>query len=179
MSADTPPDQPKASGLQAAPLMVGPLVGRSDCVGALRAGLLAMADDLQSRHLLWRDQDFQHWPLDESAVLDALARWLRLPGRNITLLGADFEGMARQHPRFLPWRRMRAHAIHVRQPADVQGADLGGLLLGPTRAVQWLDKLHWRGRIVDKRADLADLHQKCDALLQQSEAAWPVTTLGL
>ncbi len=179
MSAEPDPAAPLPASPQADPLQAGPLLGRGACIDALRAGLLAMADDPSGRQLLWRDHDFELWPLDEPEVLDALGRWLRLPGRSITLLAADFDTLARQKARFATWRRPRSHLVHAFRPAQWQAADLGGLLLGSARAVQLLDRLHWRGRIVDEPATLVDFHQQCDALMQRSEAAWPATTLGL
>lgn len=168
------PASPQAGQAQA-----GPLRGRGACIDALRACLLAMADDSLGRQMLWRDTDFELWPLGEPEVLDALGRWLRLPGRSIILLGSDFETLARQQPRFAAWRRPRTHAVHAYRPAETKAEDMGGLLLGSARAVQLLDRLHWRGRIVVEPAALADFQQQCDALMQRSEAAWPASTLGL
>ncbi len=39
-----------------------------------------------ARRLLCTDPDFQHWPLDDRALLDELGRWLRLPQRRLVML---------------------------------------------------------------------------------------------
>ena len=179
-----PPGHPAddlARGPTPATAVVAPglLLGRGAFVAALRQALLAMATDTQTRQLLWRDTHFGHWPLDEPAVLDSLAIWLRLPGRSITLLAADFEALARQHPRFAQWRRWRVHAVHARQPEEPHAHDLASLLLAPRHALLLQDCEHWRARVVTQTAELAALEQQCDALLQRCGPGWPATTLGL
>ncbi len=183
------PEQPLHAAMAAAPpaalaaAEVGTgtaaIVGRLAVVDALRQHLLSLGLADAPRHLLLRDDDrFGFWPLDEPTVLDTLSRWLREPGRQLTLLGRDFAAMATHHPRFARWRRDWVHRVAAWQPAEPDTA-LNGLLLEPQRAVQLLDPVHWRGRRVDDPRLLRALREQCDAQLQRSEPAWPSTTLGL
>ena len=124
--------------------------------------------------------NFEEWPLDEPALLERLTVWLRLPQRRLVLLAASYDEMPRQRPRFTGWRRDWAHAISALQPPLEMAADLPTLLIDDRSvAVHLIDPLHWRGRAaIDARARLL-WQEKIDAILQRSEPAFAVTTLGL
>ena len=157
----------------------GPLHGRPAFVDQLCRSLLGLDGAAGAGSLVLRDRDFQHWPLDDAAVLDALARWLRPPGRSLTLIGTDFGAAAGHHPRFARWRRDWVHRMAAWTPPEPGQSDQRALLLAPRHAVQLLDPLHWRGLVVVEPAQLRALREQCDAQMQQCEPAWPATTLGL
>lgn len=161
--------------------------GRSDCIARLRDELLALAPPpdvataagARPRQAWLLDPDFVDWPLGDAAVLDALARWLRLPGRRLTLVAQDFEATARAHPRLQRWRRDWSHRIATLAPA--QGglpAELRGLLAG-NRVLQRLDAPDWRLRELTDAVHRQAMHEACADFLQRCTPAWPVTTLGL
>jgi hypothetical protein len=96
------------------------------------------------------------------------------------LLASDFSGVPRQHPRFVVWRRPWSHAVEAWTPADGAPGDLPKLVVDDGAiSVQVIDTQRWRGRaVIDPRA--ARLwRDQIDALLQRSESAFPVNTLGL
>lgn len=158
--------------------------GRGDCAALLRQALLGLAPSVASpwgavRSVWLADPDFADWPLDDPAVLDALAAWLRQGGRHLRMVGLQFDKVERRRPRLARWRRDWSHAISVFTPTDGDlPADLRGLLAAPLW-LQWLEAPDGRlrcstdgrqARLVD--ASIADFLQRCTP-------AWPATTLGL
>jgi hypothetical protein len=135
---------------------------------------------LGARRIVCADTDFAIWPWDEPATLTLLTAWLRLPQRSLVLLARDFGGVPKQHPRFNHWRRDWTHAIAAWQvPADWT-PDIPGLLVAD-RAVSVLliDSIRWRGRAQADERTAQDLRQGLDVVLQRSEPAFAVRTLGL
>jgi hypothetical protein len=131
------------------------------------------------RRMVWVDADFESWPLDDAANLQCLTDWLRLPQRQLLLLAADFTALQRDAPRFVAWRRLWSHAIGAFTPQPDVAASLPSLLLAGHRRVQLLDRAHWRGVVSDELATVGIWWSRVDALLQHSEPALAVTTLGL
>lgn len=154
-----------------------------DDLAGFRAAVLATVDAAlarSSRSLLFVDADFSAWPLDDPALLDALAGWLRQPGRRLTLLGRRFERIDREHPRFTQWRPAWSHAVDARCPDEVSTDGLETLLLddGPTVLTLWQSDPP-RGRASRDAALAAAARDRIDAPLQRSTPAWPVRPLGL
>lgn len=132
------------------------------------------------RRMLWVDDDFADWPLDDPALLQRLTDWLRLPQRQLVLLASDYEDLRRRRARFLACYRLWSHAISAHGPAEDDAAQLPCLLLADrTLLVQLLDKTHWRGWTSNEPASLRAWHERTDALLQRSAPTFPVTTLGI
>ncbi len=152
---------------------------RSGFVAAVQQALeQALAQ--RARRMLWADADFADWPLNDALLLQRLVDWLRLPQRQLLLLAVDYEGLRQRHARFTALYGLWSHAIAARTPAQDEAAQLPCLLLAErTVAVHLIDKAHWRGWVGTEPATLRLWQERTDALLQRSEAALPVTTLGL
>ena len=133
-----------------------------------------------ARRIVCVDRDFAEWPLDDPALLDALAAWLRRPKRRLVLLADHFDAMPRCHPRFVRWRADWSHAIDAFAPPPEDRAELPTLLVddGPV-CVQLLDAVHWRGRCELDARHAQLWRENLDALLQRSVPAFPVSQLGL
>jgi hypothetical protein len=133
-----------------------------------------------ARTMWWLDPDFRDWPLDDAALLDTLAAWLRLPGRHLVLVAADWSRATREHPRFSRWRLPWSHAVDTRRVQDEDAGAVPTLLLddGPL-SVQVLEREYWRGRCSRDAVDAHALRERFDALTQRSEPDFPPTTLGL
>jgi hypothetical protein len=154
------------------------LDGRDACISALRDRLLALPGD--APRVVWCvDPNFADWPFDETPVLQALLRWAQAPGRQMRFVAADYDALMRRHPRLTAWRRDWSHCIQAWRPTDDERVELPSWLLAGGRAVEWLDREHWRGRWVRSPAELRQLDEACDALAQRCEPAWPGTVLGL
>lgn len=153
--------------------------GRSSFRDAVVA--LATAPDAQRgpAQWWWCDPDFADWPLDDPALITALAAWLERPGRELTLLACGFDGLVRRHPRFVAWRRYMAHRVLGREVA-VDASQMPTLFVArPPHAVELLDRVHWRGVKVDDADDWRQRRELVDALMQQSSPSFAATTLGL
>ena len=138
----------------------------------------AMADG--ARSITCVDPSFELWPLDDAPLLDALTTWLKLPQRRLILLAATYDEVPRRQPRFTGWRAHWAHAIQPLQCPQEFAAELPTLLIDDRRTcVHLIDPVHGRGRADrDARARLL-WQEKVDVVLQRSEPAFAVTTLGL
>ena len=82
------------------------IASRADFAQALIYVLERAIED-GTKELWLVDPDFEIWPLDDAAFLDALTTWARLPKRRAHMLAHDFDGVPRRQPRF-PARRPRA-----------------------------------------------------------------------
>ena len=154
------------------------ITSRGDFVAAARE-LLLQADQSLTRDITLIDADFSPWPLDEPAVVDALTRWARLPGRRLRLVGSRFDIIERDQPRFAAWRKPFAHAVECVSPTDVAAGDMPCVLLFDATSVELLDREHWQARCSSERRTVVLQRERLDALLQRCEAAWPITMLGL
>ncbi len=152
--------------------------GRAQARGAWRDLLLALPE-AAPRGLWVVDIDFAGWPLDEPAVMDALTRWIRLPGRRMVWIGADFDAVESRFARLVAWRRSFAHAVDAFRPVDGEPVDWPCWLLAERSAVTLFDRERWRGRTVTAQAELRAMREAADALLQRCGPAWPATVLGL
>ncbi|MBN8508572.1 MAG: hypothetical protein J0L57_08175 [Burkholderiales bacterium] len=140
----------------------------------------ALAAAAGVRRLRWVDADFADWPLDDEGLLQGLGRWLRLPQRELLLLGADFETVAQRRPRFMAWYRDRTHAVHAWTPLAAEDRELPTLLLiDGAAALQVFDRRHWRARWGAGAAEVQPWGHQIDALLQRCAPALAATTLGL
>jgi hypothetical protein len=158
----------------------GPIDGRSDWLAALREAFLA-APDAGVREMVLVDASFDDWPLGEPAVIDALTRWLRLPGRRMRMAGLTFDGMQGSQPRFAGWRRSWTHAIEVVAPLEVKAADMPCLLVSaqPPMVLELFDRDRFRGRLSRDAREARLATDRVAALLQRSEPSWPANSLGL
>lgn len=154
------------------------LQSRSEFIDAVRQILLGLPD-VKPRELLIADADFSPWPLGDADVVDALTRWARLPGRRLRLLGSRFDVIERDQPRFALWRRSFAHALECLLPSELEPTDMPSLLLTDASCIELLDRERWQARRSDERRWLVEQRERCDAISQRSEPAWPITALGL
>jgi len=146
---------------------------------ALASGLLAALDDKSGREITLVDVDFSAWPLDQAAVVDALTRWIQLPGRRLHLMGSRFDLIERGQPRFAAWRKPFSHAVACMSPTELDPSDMPAVLLFDDGYLELLDREHGRARWTTERRDWILQRERIDALVSRCEPAWPVTVLGL
>lgn len=151
---------------------------RSEFV-ALARELLSSLDQSSGRDIKLVDTDFSPWPLDDAAVVAALTRWILLPGRRLQLVGARFDVVQRDQPRFAGWRKPFAHAVECLTPTEVDPSDVPSLLLMDAGCLELLDREHWQARWTSERRAWVLQRERVDALVQRCEPGWPVTVLGL
>ena len=155
-----------------------PVTSRTEFAAAVLWGVQS-AVQRGAHRLCLVDPNFADWPLDDALLLQPLSAWLRLPQRQLVLLAETFEDVVRLKPRFNVWRRPWAHAIEAWTPHDLP-ANVPTVLVddGPV-CVVLADRLHWRGRAVLDAREAQQQREGIDAVLQRSEAAFPVHNLGL
>lgn len=149
---------------------------------SFRAALVAAAREavsLRARRLVLADPDFDDWPLEDPAWLEALTDFARLPGRQVLMLGRSFDAVARHCPRFVRWRQTWGHAVEARRPADDEAVVPSLLLVDRSLAIELVDKPHWRGRLLQSEPAAVVLAQEIDAFAQRTEPTFGATTLGL
>ncbi len=132
-----------------------------------------------ARRLWLADRDFSEWPLDQGPWLDALTAWLRLPQRRLTLLSLRYDELPRRHPRFVEWRRTWAHGVEAFAPTEA-GIDVPTWLVddGPV-VLELRDLERFRGHVRKDPRAARRVRDEIDALLQQCDASFSPTVLGL
>ena len=162
-----------------AQIPAGPITSRAEFQAAVRA-FIVNAEAGGARHLWWVSPDFADWPLDEPAVVDALAHWARHPGAQLTWIGHDFERVRRTMPRLTRWRQTFAHVLKCWSPGEVPASDMPTLLVADHHAVlRVVDLERVRGWVRCEGADVQRAREEIDVILQRSSEAFPAVTLGL
>lgn len=166
---------PEGGGAAAPPVI--------DSRAGFRAALLwgfRSAFSGSARRIVCADASFADWPLEDAGLLNGLTAWLKRPQRRLVLLAASFDELQRRCPRFAAWRGDWVHAVDAWQAPEEMTADLPTVLTCDQGvSVHLIDAQHWRGQA---REDERSARQWCDTLdvvLQRSERAWGVRTLGL
>jgi hypothetical protein len=155
------------------------IASRADFAQALIYVLERAIED-GTKELWLVDPDFEIWPLDDAAFLDALTTWARLPKRRAHMLAHDFDGVPRRQPRFTHWRRTWSHALDARVLEEVDASEVPTLLLaGDGLGLQLLDRRYCRGRWFRDDTTWRTWREVIDALSQRSDTSFGATTLGL
>jgi len=167
MNLNTDPDPPPAVNTQA------------DCVAALRWGFEA-ALARGARQITCVSPHFVDWPLDDPALLQALSTWLRLPQRRLLMLAASYHLVPDLAPRFTRWRRDWSHAVLPwLAPAELASTLIDELFDDSLVCVKLIDFEQGRGFARRDSRLRHGMEREIDAVLQRSEAGFPVNTLGL
>ena len=154
------------------------IASRSEFHEAIRAGL-AQAADAGASEICLVDPDFEDWPLNERAVVEALGRWAA-SRRKLVVFAHSFDAMPRSAPRFAEWRRQWSHIVQCRSDPDLEAQQVPTLLLVPGEvSLRLLDPVRYRGVVSGRATDEVETREAIDALLQRSVEAFPPTTLGL
>ncbi len=154
------------------------IASRKEFQEAVRAALTRAADAGASE--IWLvDPDFQDWPLNERAVVEALARWAN-SRRRLVVFAHSFEALPHSAPRFAEWRRQWSHIVQCRTDPELEAQQVPSLMLVAGEvAVRLLDPVRHRGVASGRASDQVQCRETIDALLQRSVEAFPPTTLGL
>jgi peptidyl-tRNA hydrolase len=125
------------------------------------------------------DIDFADWPLNEPQVIECLTQWAQAH-RKLTLLAQNFDEIARRHARWIAWRRLWSHVVECRANNELEAGQMPTLLLMPGLvSLRLVDPVHYRGSVSRSEADTVRSRELIDAVLERSEEAFPVTSLGL
>jgi hypothetical protein len=167
-----------SEGQAAAPgLPEGRFEGREAFRQLVRDALAAAARE-GWREIILSDADFGDWPLGERAVAESLQAWSS-GGRRIVLLARNYDGVVRQHARFVQWRRTWSHIVTAVACPSADPLDLPSALWSPRWVFERRDPercVGWCGSEPERRVAL---RESLDAWMQKSTPSFPATTLGL
>ena len=159
-------------------LKLNQIGSRKEFHDAIRAALVQAAD-ADAGEICFVDADFQDWPLNERAVVEALARWAT-SRRKLVVYAHSFDALPRIAPRFTEWRRQWSHIVQFRTDPEIEAQQVPTLLLVAGEVtIRLLDPVRYRGMVSGRAADQVEARESIDALLQRSVEAFPPTTLGL
>lgn len=155
----------------------GRFTGRIAFAQLIRDSLSAAAQQGWNQLMLC-DGGFEDWPLNEKVVIDSLHAWAR-SGRSFTVVAAQYDGIVRQHPRFVNWRRTWGHIVDSRICRQIYAANFPSVLWSPGWALQRLDPVRCSGIAGAEPERIVELRELLHELLQVSSPGFPATTLGL
>jgi hypothetical protein len=115
--------------------------------------------------------DYAEWPLDESVLVQGLARWA-LPRRRpcMRMLARDYSKLLAGNSRFVRWREAFSHVIQCRELSSGIEPPPEGLWLGE-RALVALPAQRERRALLQAGRD-------CQGSLQMFEQAWDLAEPG-
>lgn len=151
---------------------------RGEFHDALRSAF-AEAAAVGCREMWFCDVDFTDWPLNEVAVIASLTQWA-MAHRKLTVLAQTFDEIPRRHARWVAWRRTWSHIVECRSNNELEAGQMPTMLLAPgLLTIRLVDPVRYRGSVSRNAADAVQGHELIDAVMQRSEEAFPVTSLGL
>ena len=159
------------------PLESGRFVGREAFRRQLRDSLQSAARQGWTQLILC-DASFEDWPLNEKLAVDDLQTWAR-SGRTLTIVAADYDGVVRQLPRFVNWRKTWSHIIDSRVCRQIDAVNFPTVLWSPHWAVQRLDPVRGSGIANAEPERIVQIREILQELLMVSTPGFPATTLGL
>jgi hypothetical protein len=130
------------------------------------------------REIVLSDPDFVDWPLGERSTVEALQAW-SAAGRSMVLLAQRFDVFAREHARFVHWRRMWSHIVDARA---CQGPGLPPVPSGiwtPDWFLHRIELEHSRGTCGRAPEGRRALRERIEECLRHARPAFPASTLGL
>jgi hypothetical protein len=130
------------------------------------------------REIILSDANFEDWPLAERAVVESLEAW-SATGRHCTLLARRYDGVVRQQPRFVTWRKTWSHIIEARSCGSADPLDLPSAIWSPGWVMQRLDTERCSGVSGSEPERRLLLRESLQEWLKKSSAAFPATTSGL
>jgi hypothetical protein len=159
--------------------------GRADGwndIGHVIHALLLDALKSDTRRIVLLDPTFEHWPLSNVEVLDALQAWGRRGARKLEMAAPDWSVCDRRHPRLLAWRKAYDHFLSIYQfePAEVGAEWPCALLAAQGGAVLRIVELDEGRAVWSRQAGERQMAlERFDAIAQRSSPGWGLTTVGL
>ncbi|MFD1710936.1 hypothetical protein FVQ98_01005 [Ottowia sp. GY511] len=155
----------------------GAFLGREAFRASVSAAFL-MAERAGWREMIISDADFEDWPLNERALVDALGKWIRQADRFV-MLARNYDKVVRLHPLFTEWRRFWSHKIDCRICSHAGPQDMPSALWSPEWALARADTMRSTGTSGSEPERRVAQRQALDEWLKRSTPGFPATTLGL
>ena len=158
-------------------LPAGPFAGRFAFTQLVRDALATAARE-GWRELVLCDATFEDWPLRERAVAESLHAWAK-SGRKFTVLATTYDGVQRNQPRFVEWRKTWSHIVESRRCRAADPLDFPSAIWSPAWTLQRLDLAHSTGFCGPEPSRRVRLRELLDEKLRGSTAGFAASTLGL
>ena len=124
------------------------------------------------------DPTFEDWPLRELSVVSSLHAWAK-SGRQLTMLATSFDGVARNQPRFVAFRKTWSHIIECRRCRTLVAADFPSAIWSRNWVMQRLDPVRSAGVSGSEPGRRVRLKELLNEKIRASVLGFPATTLGL
>lgn len=124
------------------------------------------------------DPTFEDWPLRELSVVSSLHAWAK-NGRKLTMLATNFDGVARNQPRFVAFRKTWSHIIECRRCRTLVLLDFPSAIWSRNWVMQRVDLVRSAGVSGPEAARRVRLKEILDEKIRASILGFPATTLGL
>jgi hypothetical protein len=151
--------------------------GREDFRQLVRDALATAARE-GWRELILSDASFEDWPLGERAVAESLGAWSG-SGRRMLLLAKRYDGVVRQHARFVQWRGRWSHIITATACPAADPLDLPSAIWSPAWVLERRDVEHSHGWCGSEPERRVALRETLNEWLRKSTPAFAASTLGL
>ena len=171
------PTSPTVATPTVQPLPSGPFAGGVAFAQLVRDALACAGRD-GWHEMVMCDATFEDWPLREREVVSSLHAWAKT-GRRITLLATTFDGVLRNQPRFVEWRKTWSHIVECRRCRTADPLDFPSALWSGTWVMQRLDLARSSGFSGPEPGRRVRLRELLDEKLRASTPGFPASTLGL
>jgi hypothetical protein len=151
--------------------------GREDFRQLLRDAFATAARE-GWREIVLSDASFEDWPLGEREVAESLQAWAR-SGRRMVLLAKRYDGVTRQHARFVHWRGLWSHIVTAAACPAADALDLPSAIWSPSWVLERRDIEHCNGYCGSEPERRVAVRELLNAWLQKAAPAFPASTLGL
>jgi hypothetical protein len=151
--------------------------GREEFRQLLRDALACAAREGWPEIIL-SDADFADWPLGERTVAESLQAWSST-GRRMVLLARSYDGVLRQHARFVQWRRHWSHIVSAFACPAADRLDIPSALWSPAWVLERRNVDRSNGYCGGEAERRLLLRETLNEWLQKATPAFPATTLGL
>ena len=158
-------------------LSTGPFAGRVAFAQLVRDALATAARE-GWHELVLCDATFEDWPLRERAVAESLHAWAK-SGRKFTVLAPTYEGVLRNQPRFVEWRKTWSHIVECRRCRAADPLDFPSAIWSPAWVMQRLDLARSTGFCGPEPGRRVRLRELLDEKIRGSSPGFAATTLGL
>lgn len=130
------------------------------------------------REIVLSDASFEDWPLGERAVAESLQAWSRA-GRRMVLLAKNYDGVRRQHARFVQWRGTWSHIVSASACPAADPLDLPSAIWSPGWVLERRDIERCNGWCGSEPERRVGLRESLNEWLQKATPSFASTTLGL
>jgi hypothetical protein len=130
------------------------------------------------REIVLSDASFADWPLGERAVAESLQAWSRT-GRSMVLLAKNYDGVRRQHARFVQWRVTWSHIVSASACPAADPLELPSAIWSPGWVLERRDIERCNGYCGSEPERRLGLREVLNEWMQKSTPSFASTTLGL